>query len=163
MYFFQVWLHYHFFKWDVAEAPIFVFSTGRCAAIFSQAISIWLISWNLMLSNHFHHITLILEYYRNLMGTNHPFQESIVARNKQRTRKMYFFQVCLHYHFLNGMLHKQLFLYFPHSGVLLFLVRPSLYDLSADIWCFLTILKMYHWYWNITENWEVQTFPLKNQ
>ena len=30
---------------------------------------------------------------------------------------MYFFEVCLHYHFLNRMLHKHLFLYFPHASV----------------------------------------------
>ena len=38
---------------------------------------------------------------------------------------MYFFEVGFHYHILNGMLRKHLFLYFPHAGVLLFLARPS--------------------------------------
>ena len=133
----------------------------QVCCFFSQDISIWLISWNLMLSNHSHHVPLILEHYRNLRGTNLPFQESIVARNKQRSQKVYFFEVRLHYHFLNGMLHKHLFLYFPHARC--FFQSGHLYILIAEIWCFLTILTMYHWYWNITETWEVQTFPFKNQ
>ena len=163
VYFFKVRLHYHFLN-VMLHKHLFLYFPHAGVLLFSVRPSLYDSSaeiWCFL--TILNHVPLILEHYRNLRGTNLPFQESIVERNKQRSRKMYFFKVCLHYHFLNALLHKHLFLYFPHAGVLLFLVRPSLYDSSAEIWCFLIILTMYHWYWNITETWEVQTFPFKNQ
>ena len=144
---------------------IFVLFTPAVVLLFlvRPFLHIWLISWKLMLSNPFSPCTTNSGTLQNLRGTNLPFQESIVSRTKQRSWKMYFFEVLLHYHILNGMLHKHLFLYFPHASVLLFLVRPSLYDSSAEIWCFLIhshpvplILEHY-------KTWEVQIFPFNNQ
>ena len=130
-----------------------------------------LISWNLMLSNHSYHVPLILEHYRNLRGKHlnlwvkHlTFQESIVAKNKQRRRRVYFFRGSLYYHFLNGMLHKHLFLYFPHAGLLLFLVRPSLH-IRLISWNLMLSNHSYHVPLILEhyKTWEVKTFPFKNQ
>ena len=104
---------------------------------FSRAISIRLFNWNLMLSNHSSPCTTNIGTLQILRGTNLPFQEVIVSRNKQRTWKMYFFEVRIYHHFLNGMLHKYLFFYFPPASVLLSFSRAiSTWHISWNLMLF---------------------------
>ena len=40
-----------------------------------------------------------IEILQNFKGTNLPFQESIVTRNEQKSCKVHYFEVRLHYYF----------------------------------------------------------------
>ena len=137
----------HYKTWEVqtrhSDVPFSVhLSVSLCLSL-SLSFSLYIFSLSLF---YIHKWTEKGTEKRNVWmpGTNLPFQESLVSRTIERSWQMYIFEVCFHYHILNGMLRKHLFLYFPHACVLLFLVRPFLYDSSAKIWCFLTILALYH-------------------
>ena len=94
VYFFEVLFHYHFLD-GMLHKHLFLYfpHAGLLLFLVRPSLHIRLISWNLMLSNHSYHVPLILEHYRNLRGKHLTFQESIVAKNKQRRRRVYFFEV----------------------------------------------------------------------
>ena len=83
MYFIKVLLHYNFLVGMLHNPPFLYFPRASVLLfIFSQPISIWLISGKLMISNPSYHAPRILEHYKSLevQSTNLPFQESMVAR-----------------------------------------------------------------------------------
>ena len=69
-----------------------------------------------------------LSYDATNIGTLQKFEVQTFSFKNQwwqecnkEAERCFFIEVLLHYHFLNGMLHDPLFLYFPRASVLLFI------------------------------------------